>query len=285
LNSTADSYLARFHQVFDYIDAHLAEELSVERLSGVAAFSKYHFHRQFAALFGLGIYKYVQLMRLKRAAYQLAFRHDSQVTDIALASGYEVPEAFSRAFKRSIGQSPSEFRRQPQWQAWHAIYQPYDELRIKHMSQSFTEANVTIVDCKETQVATLEHRGDPRLIGNSIRKFIEWRKQNKLHPRVSATFNICYDNPAETPPGDYRMDLCAATEGPIAANVFGVVQKTGHPAVDAPCCGMSVPTPSSRKRPCIYIRNGCRRVANRCAIFLSTYNASVSFLTCPNTKQ
>lgn len=45
----------------------------VERLSHVAAFSTYHFHRQFSALFGIGVVKCVQLRRLKRASYQLAF--------------------------------------------------------------------------------------------------------------------------------------------------------------------------------------------------------------------
>jgi AraC family transcriptional regulator len=225
MNSASDNYLTRFRKVFDYIDAHLDADLSVNLLSTVAAFSKYHFHRQFTALFGVGVYRYVQLLRLKRAAYQLAFRSDSQVIDIALASGYEGPEAFARAFKKSLGQSPTEFRQQPQWQALHAIYQPLDTLRVKQMSGSVQTAQVTIVNFKLTTVATLEHRGDPRLIGDSIRKFIEWRKQNKLPPRISATFNLCYDNPADVTPADYRMDLCAATDMVIAANPYGIVQK------------------------------------------------------------
>jgi AraC family transcriptional regulator len=83
MNSASDSYLTRFRKVFDYIDTHLDEALNVERLSQVAAFSKYHFHRQFTALFGMGVYRYVQLLRMKRAAYQLAFRSDSQVTAVA----------------------------------------------------------------------------------------------------------------------------------------------------------------------------------------------------------
>jgi len=59
-----------------------------------------------------------------------------------------------------------------------------------------------------------------------VRKFIEWRKQNNLPPRVSATFNLLYDNPDETPPEDYRLDICAATDRRVAENPFGVVEKT-----------------------------------------------------------
>jgi AraC family transcriptional regulator len=47
-----------------------------------------------------------------------------------------------------------------------------------------------------------------------------------LPPKVSATFNILYDNSAETDPGDFRFDLCAATEREIALNSFGIVAKT-----------------------------------------------------------
>src|SRR5262249_18715441 len=113
-----ERYLARFRKVFDYIDAHLDEPLSVETLSGIAAFSKFHFHRQFTGLFGISVYSYIQLCRLKRASYQLAFR-DTQIVDIAMGSGYEGPEAFARAFRKHFGQSPSGFRKQPQWTPWH----------------------------------------------------------------------------------------------------------------------------------------------------------------------
>ena len=85
---------------------------------------------------------------------------------------------------------------------------------------------VRIINFEDTKVAAFEHRGDPKLIGNSIRKFIEWRKQNNLPPSVSATFNIVYDDPVETDPDDYRIDLCASTERDVADNPFGVVGKT-----------------------------------------------------------
>lgn len=111
----SDAYLARFQKVLGYIDEHLHEDLTVARLSNVAAFSRHHFLRQFSDLFGIGVYKYVQLRRLKRASYQLAFRGDQPVIEIALDSGYDHPESFSRAFKKSVGQTPSEFRQQPQW--------------------------------------------------------------------------------------------------------------------------------------------------------------------------
>lgn len=72
----ANRYQARLLEVLEYIDTHLHEELDIDRLSSVAAFSTYLFHRQFRQLFGISVMKYVQLRRLKRAAYQFAFRPD-----------------------------------------------------------------------------------------------------------------------------------------------------------------------------------------------------------------
>jgi AraC family transcriptional regulator len=223
--TTADNYIARFRQVLQFIDTHLDEDLPVERLAGIAAFSKYHFHRQFSELFGIGVYRYVQMLRLKRAAHQLAFRGDS-IIDIALQNGYESPEAFSRAFRKALGQSPSEFREQPQWESWHASNQPSSELRRLHMKPQTSFEDIRIVHFPETRIAVLEHRGDPQRIGDTVRRFIDWRKQNHLPPRLSATYNLLYDDPAAVAPEDFRMDICAATDKDIPANEHGVIAKT-----------------------------------------------------------
>jgi AraC family transcriptional regulator len=223
--TTADRYLDRFRQVLRFIDTHLDEELTVESLASVAAFSKYHFHRQFSELFGIGVYRYVQQLRLKRASHQLAFRGDS-ILDIALQNGYESPEAFSRAFKKALGQSPSAFREQPQWETWHANQQVTSELRRQHMKPQTGFEDIRIVNFPETRIAVLEHHGAPQRIGDTVRKFIEWRKLNHLPPRISATYNLLYHDPDQVAAQDFRMDICAATDKDIAPNEHGVIAKT-----------------------------------------------------------
>ena len=223
--SPADLYRERFRRVLDYIDAHLEEELRVERLSEVAAFSKYHFHRQFSELFGLGVSRYVQLLRMRRASFQLAFREE-RVLDIAISSGYESAEAFARAFKKSFGQTPSEFREGPEWDPWHTAYQQVSEMRSQMMRSDDRSSEVRVVEFPETRVAVYEHRGDPNRVGDSIRRFIEWRRETKLPPRIGPIYNIAYDNPDDTPAEDFRFDLCAATERPIEPNQYGVVART-----------------------------------------------------------
>jgi AraC family transcriptional regulator len=222
LNTAAQRYLDRFRKVFDHVDAHLGDELPVDALAAVAAFSKFHFHRQFTELFGMPVHRYVQLARLKQASWQLAFRDGMNVIDIALASGYEGPEAFARAFRKNVGQSPSQFRRQPDWTLWQANHEPLRQLRTTHMQTNFAASQVRIVDFPVTPVAAARHLGDPARIGDAVRRLIAWRKENALPPKVSATFNILYDNPETTPASEFRFDVCAATPREVGPNAHGV---------------------------------------------------------------
>ncbi|OWK21742.1 hypothetical protein AJ88_11230 [Mesorhizobium amorphae CCBAU 01583] len=63
LKAALENYHARMQRVLDHIDQHLDDDLGLEALSGVAAFSKFHFHRQFTSTFGVSVHRYVQLAR------------------------------------------------------------------------------------------------------------------------------------------------------------------------------------------------------------------------------
>jgi AraC family transcriptional regulator len=219
-------YYDRLYRVVKYIDGHVDGQLSTELLSEISAFSKYHFQRQFSAVFGIGPQHYISLLRHKRAAHQLAFRETLSVLQIALDCGYEGPEAFSRAFKRLFGQTPSAFRAQPAWAQWHSALAPIDDIRNYNVAQDPAPPAVQIVMRRPVRVAAIEHRGPPTLIGESIRHFIAWRKSTGVVPRVSATFNILYDDPQTTPEADFRLDICAATERTLTDADAGIVSKT-----------------------------------------------------------
>ena len=77
-------YEDRIARVCAYIEHNLDDDLSLDVLSNVAAFSKYHFHRVFNAYTGMSLMRFVQLARLKRASYRVAFKDELRVIDIAL---------------------------------------------------------------------------------------------------------------------------------------------------------------------------------------------------------
>ncbi|MBP58155.1 MAG: AraC family transcriptional regulator [Idiomarina sp.] len=207
-----------------HIEANLDADLDIDTLCKLAHLSKYHFHRQCSAFMGMSVIKLVRLLRLKRAAYQLAYRDHERVLNIALANGYESHEAFSRVFKKHFNQSPSEFRKMANWNPWHLKYEPILKLR-KNIMNNGTKFNVDVKAFPETLIAVMEHRGSPSLLGSSLQKFIEWRKLNHLPPSKSKTFNLVYDDPNVTAPDDYRLDIACSVDKPVAANDYGIVNK------------------------------------------------------------
>jgi AraC-like DNA-binding protein len=147
----------RFQRVFDYLHGHIDEHLTVEALSSVAKLSKFHFHRRFSEVLGIGVYEYIKLLRLRRAAYEIAFR-DRPILDVALAAGYGSHAAFSRAFRKVMGQSPSDYRALPQsggWlTAWFDTQRRLGRLATRQLS-SCDDSPVTTVVLPSIRVASL----------------------------------------------------------------------------------------------------------------------------------
>src|SRR5260370_21711521 len=218
MKAALQNYHARMQRVLVYIDRHLDADLDLETVSGVAAFSKFHFHRQFTATFGLSVHRYVQLARMKRASHRLAYMDAQSVTDIAMDAGYDAPDAFARAFRQRFGQSPSSFRKSPDSEPWLAAFGPLDNARSKRMQKTFTLDDVTIRAVPPTPVAIMEHRGDPATLGATIQRFIAWRTAAGLHPKTSPTFNVWRSERRPASSADYSVDLCVGTDQSIEAN-------------------------------------------------------------------
>ena len=223
MKTNIQAYTQRMQNVCSYIHQHLNEDLTLEVLSGVAHFSKFHFHRQFYQFMGISVFKYIQQARLKRAAYQLVFHPETKVIEIALDAGFENPESFSRGFKKAFGQSPSQFRTSPQWKTWYDSYTIPEPQEPKPMLENL---NVTIIDFPELPLAVLEHRGDVARLNHAIEKFIEWRKTYGLAPLDwSRTLGLAYDDPATTEPEKFRFDICCSVKQAIPENPQGLMNK------------------------------------------------------------
>lgn len=105
----ADTYTKHIGATQQYIRQHLDQPLNREVLASVAGFSVPHLHRIFTAYTGQTMSDYIRDLRLKRAGYKLRVGA-VDITEVALAAGYQTHAAFGKAFKRQYGLSPSEFR-------------------------------------------------------------------------------------------------------------------------------------------------------------------------------
>ncbi|OPX44942.1 transposon Tn10 TetD protein [Ruminiclostridium hungatei] len=102
-------WFERMKNALDYLENSMQGELDIEEAARVAYSSTFHFQRMFHMLTGVTVAEYVRRRRLTLAAQELA-ASDIRVLDLALKYGYESPEAFSKAFRKLQGISPSAAR-------------------------------------------------------------------------------------------------------------------------------------------------------------------------------
>jgi AraC family transcriptional regulator len=192
-----------------FIEDHLEDDLDGATLSAVAGLSRFHFHRAFAQAFGLGVRAYVELVRLQRAAFRLAFQPDEPIVAIALASGFASHEAFGRAWKRLVGQTPSAFRRAPDWRTWTERVRPLAEVRHRHLPPRLGPADVEVVHRPALRVIGLHHCPERGPWLAAAQRFIAWRRRERLSPRTSPTYNVVHR-------GRPGLSFCVGTDRAVA---------------------------------------------------------------------
>lgn len=185
-------YEDRIMRVIAYIEAHLAEDLSLDTLADVAALSRFHFHRVFRGLAGETVSARVRRLRLHRAAARL-LSSDTPVAQIARDVGYDNLSSFTRAFTAAYGHPPAEFR---------------DGGRLTSMPQPPQGEKpmhpVNITTRPELRVAALEHIGDYQLAGQAFEKVGAIFATRGLFQHARGMVGIYYDDPAAKPAEELR---------------------------------------------------------------------------------
>ncbi|NKF06560.1 helix-turn-helix domain-containing protein [Clostridium gasigenes] len=154
--------------------------LNIDDISKVACSSRYHFQRVFYALTGFTVTQYIRNRRLTLAAEELVAT-DKRVIDIALKYGYENPEAFTKAFKRLHGISPSALK------------------KLDGKIKAFTKISFQISIKGECEIIyRIVEKGDFKVFGagfvtttvndaayEEIPKFINKISKNGIHDRIN----------------------------------------------------------------------------------------------------
>ncbi|MEF3309888.1 AraC family transcriptional regulator [Paenibacillus sp. GYB004] len=95
-------------RIVRYLEEHLHEHPSIDRLCAEFALSKTHLRTVFRQHTGSGITEYMSKLRIERAKQHI--REDTcNITEIAERLGYTSIHYFSRQFKKATGMAPSEY--------------------------------------------------------------------------------------------------------------------------------------------------------------------------------
>ena len=191
MKTTKDEYIQSVYKVIYYIEQNYAYELTLEELSSVAGFSKYHFHRIFKSIVGENAADYVRRVRMQSTTFKLLT--DTKITQIALDSGYETNASFSKAFKKHFGITPREFSKNAKQRKGSQMLEPkfverepINVLYVRKMG-SYSESTTQAWD------AIVAFAGRKNLFG-----------------KIDARYGIAHDNPTCTDENELRYDACIA---------------------------------------------------------------------------
>ena len=111
-----------------YIESHLEEEITLDNLANAAGYSKYHAVRIFRELTHRTPFETVRALRLTRAAQSLQDAND-KIVDVAMDSGFDSHDGFTRAFSRQFGITPQKYHAETPPVSWF-VHHPIEAYYI-----------------------------------------------------------------------------------------------------------------------------------------------------------
>lgn len=201
--SSRSDYETRINRVLDYIADHPEEELSLENMARLSAFSPYHFHRIFRAFTGESIGLYQRRIKLDRAAYELRYKREKSITDIAYSLGFNSSSSFNRAFRNQFGHTPGEER--------GSVFPEGGEIPSE---QPESVKNIELADLPSYRVFVRRYSGSfsDGAVLEEWCSHIRDAERKKLIGENTRFLGMVFDTPMITDEDKCRYDCCITTE-------------------------------------------------------------------------
>lgn len=152
------------------------DTLTLRHLAERWGYSEFYFSRKFREISGMAFRDYLRCRRLAFALKELR-DSDAGILDIALNYGFSSHEAFSRAFKKAYGVSPSTYRKNPVPVVLRTILRPFDCYLLGTGGTGMTKSNG---DVKTYFVTIPAHKFLHIRNYESIGYWDFWQKQSRI---------------------------------------------------------------------------------------------------------
>ncbi len=216
--STEQDYRERIVRTLLYIRRHLDDDLDLDRLAAVAAFSSFHFHRIFRGMVGETLKEHIRRLRLERAARDLKQTREP-IVQIALQAGFETHESFTRAFSDMFETSPSAYR---------AAHKPAPEPLSGYHAPHYDIPPVEVKDLAAMRLVFLRHVGPYTAVGGTWGRLMAWAGMRGLLGPGMMMIGIVHDDPDVTPADKLRYDAAVTVNRPVQPEgEFGVMELAG----------------------------------------------------------
>lgn len=197
-----------------HIQANLDQDLSLATLASRVRLSPFHFHRLFRSVVGETLKQYTQRLRLERAASRLII-HDATILDVALDSGFQSHETFSREFKRRFHVTPKDYR---QWGRGQIKLSSLLAPALDERYNDFELSQTKVTRMAQLHVAFIRHVGPYEDVTDRLwQKLADWAKSKRL-PLDLIFLGIAHDAPGVTPPERLRFDAAIVIPEPFSSD-------------------------------------------------------------------
>lgn len=160
-------------KLVEYIETNLFGEIDIKAFAKKQGFTPYVLNYIFSAVAEMSISSYIKKRRLTLAVNLL---EKNKVIDVALASGYNSPESFSRAFKSFHGFSPSQARQSSQFSICGRLSFSQKETEKANFKAKLINIDKMTFYGEKIDVYYSEN------VSKKIRNF--WQKTYALHPSL-----------------------------------------------------------------------------------------------------
>ena len=111
--SSSRSGLTKYQmrKVTEYVETNIGSRITIAQLSSSIHLSRWHFSRAFSRATGLSPREYLMTARLQRAK-TLVEISDWTISEISEACGFSDQSHLTRQFRKSVGTTPMQWRRQ-----------------------------------------------------------------------------------------------------------------------------------------------------------------------------
>ena len=211
--------LEKLLPVLVHIQANLDDDLSLVAVAKRVRLSPFHFHRLFRSAIGETLKQYTQRLRLERAANRLVI-HDTTILEVALDSGFQSHETFSREFKRRFQVTPRGYR---EWARGKLAQNSVSTLPLDEMYDDFELSETKVTRTSQLHVAFIRHVGPYEAVPDTLwHRLAEWARARRL-PIDLIFLGIAQDAPGITPPDKLRFDAAI-----VVPEAFAADRSIGH---------------------------------------------------------
>jgi AraC family transcriptional regulator len=229
-SSTHSFYEQCINRLFTYICQNAGRSISLDELSDIACFSKFHLLRIFKAITGETIGECISRIRIEKAAFFLLYNQSASVTAIALECGFSSSQNFAKAFKTYYGVTPGDFKKHNRSRPLHPDSNPGNIISNSRNETSTVVRYIDIIngenfhldtdDSVSSMVSIKEYPDVPvvyirkranytaEIIANAFRELYQWAFPRGICDRTTPALSLYWDNVAVTPMDKRRFDVC-----------------------------------------------------------------------------